>query len=76
MILVNEGEDDLDVTLHLAHGAAAEVWDAWEGKIWCLTDCPTEDKAASACGGVSLDASAGEWKIHLSRRESRILILC
>lgn len=76
MILVNEGEDDLDVTLHLAHGAAAEVWDAWEGKTWCLTDCPTEDKAASACGGVSLDASAGECKIHLSRRESRILILC
>ena len=78
MILVNEGEDDLDVTLHLAHGAVAEVWDAWEGKTWCSpTDCPTEDKASPGLRGRVFGCVCGSsGRIQLSRRESRILILC
>lgn len=36
MILVNEGEADLDAVLHLARGKVTQIWDAWEGKVTCL----------------------------------------
>lgn len=36
MILVNEGDEDLDVTLHLLKGEVLEIWDAWKGTMTCL----------------------------------------
>lgn len=42
MILVNEGEEDLDVTLHLADGAVKEIWDAWDGSMESLQSSQKE----------------------------------
>ncbi len=42
MILVNEGDEDLDVTLHLADGAVKEIWDAWDGSMESLQSSQKE----------------------------------
>lgn len=33
MILVNEGESEVNTVLHLEKGSVAEVWDAWDGTM-------------------------------------------
>lgn len=38
MVVANEGERHLDVTLHLKKGAIAQIWDAWEGTMEVLQE--------------------------------------
>lgn len=38
MVVSNEGERDLDVTLHLKKGAITQIWDAWEGTMEVLQE--------------------------------------